>query len=243
MAGAIAAFVAWYPQLKRIWPLLLTLPFFFSPRSLSSYLVDLVPIALVAALSVDGEQDMEKAVRHREACLSRPSVLVVALACVGLMIVSVVAFVGPPLQLSVRSISTSHAGTELDSVTISVVNRTPDALVPHFLVNTATSQNDEGFWTRRSEVCAALGPRRLRDDHVVPAGTDALAPAWRAVVGRGIHGRSFVAEHVPLGHVPRLIARPRAGVPKALARQPVLPRVKSRSPFEDGPMEANHVTR
>ena len=54
MVGGIAAFVAWYPQLKRIWPLLLTVPFFFSPRSLSSYLVDLFPVALVAALSVDG---------------------------------------------------------------------------------------------------------------------------------------------------------------------------------------------
>ena len=51
--GVVAAFVAWYPQLKRVWPLLLTAPFFLSPRSLSSYLVDLVPIALVAALSVD----------------------------------------------------------------------------------------------------------------------------------------------------------------------------------------------
>ncbi len=54
MVGGVAAFVAWYPQLKRIWPLLLTVPFFFSPRSLSSYLVDLFPVALVAALSVDG---------------------------------------------------------------------------------------------------------------------------------------------------------------------------------------------
>ena len=53
MVGAVASFVAWYPHLKRIWPLLLTIPFFFSPRSLSSYLVDLIPIALVAAVSVD----------------------------------------------------------------------------------------------------------------------------------------------------------------------------------------------
>ena len=159
MVGGIAAFVAWYPQLKRIWPLLLTVPFFFSPRSLSSYLVDLFPVALVAALSVDGvpREASEDGTAWRD-LLRRPSVLVVAASCVGVVIASFMAFSGPPLQLSVRSVVTSHAGTELDEVTVSVVNRSSERLVPHFLVNSATSQNYDGFWTPSDGGLAALGP-------------------------------------------------------------------------------------
>ena len=159
MVGVLAAFVAWYPRLKRIWPLLLTIPFFFSPRSLSSYLVDLVPIALVAALSVDDvPQSAPEGRTASQALRARPSVLVVGVSCLGVVIASFMAFIGPPLQLSVRSIITSHAGTELDAVTVSVVNRTSHRLVPQFLVNTATSQNYEGFWTPSERNQAALGP-------------------------------------------------------------------------------------
>ena len=158
MVGSVAAFVAWYPQLKRIWPLLLTIPFFISPRSLSSYIVDLFPVVLVAALSVEAPRlgvDKRSAPRHR---LARPSVLVVALSGVGVVLVSLVAFSGPPLQLSVRSIITSHSGRQLDAVTVSVVNGTSAALVPHFLVNTATSQDYEGFWVPSERGPVVLEP-------------------------------------------------------------------------------------
>jgi hypothetical protein len=159
MVGVVAGFVAWYPQLKRIWPLLLTIPFFFSPRSLSSYLVDLFPVALVAALSVDGvPRDASEDRTAWRDVLRRPSVLVVVASCIGVVISSLMAFSGPPLQLSVRSVITSDAGTELDAVTVSVVNRTPDRLVPHFFVNSATSQNYDGFWTVSKHGLAALGP-------------------------------------------------------------------------------------
>ena len=142
MIGCVAAFVAWYPQLKRIWPLLLAIPFFFSPRSLSSYLVDLFPIALVAAVSVEGvfREVSEDRTTSRN-LLARPSILVVALAGVGVVIASFIAFSEPPLQLSIRSVVTSHAGTQLTAVTVSVVNRTSDTLAPHFLVDAATSKN------------------------------------------------------------------------------------------------------
>jgi hypothetical protein len=179
MVAVVAAFVAWYPQLKRIWPLLLTAPFFFSPRSLSSYLVDLIPIVIVAALSVDS---VPQAVRSddpgaRDAWL-RPSVLVVAISGVGMTIASSVAFIGPPLQLSVRGIVTSQAGTELDAVTVSVVNQTPETLVPRFLVDTATGQNYDGFWTPRGVHTSALGPHDSERLTLYP-------PAWTAAPRRG----------------------------------------------------------
>ncbi len=159
MTGAIAAFVAWYPHLKRIWPLLVVIPFFFSPRSLSSYLVDLFPIVLVAALSVDGvpAQTLEAGRKPRSSWL-RPSVAVFAVSCVGVVVASFVAFSGPPLQLTVRSIRSSDAGTQLDAVTVSVVNRTSGRLVPHFLVNTTTSLNYLGFWTPSRGHSTAIGP-------------------------------------------------------------------------------------
>jgi hypothetical protein len=159
MVGSVAALVAWYPHLKRIWPLLLAVPFFLSPRSLSSYLVDLFPVAVVAALSVDGAPargaEEPRPRRHQRA---RPSVLVVALSGVGVVLVSLVAFSGPPLQLSVRSIITSHGGRQLDAVTVSVVNGSSAALVPHFLVNTATSQDYEGFWVPSERGPVVLEP-------------------------------------------------------------------------------------
>lgn len=181
MIGAIAAFVAWYPQLKRIWPLLVVIPFFFSPRSLSSYLVDLVPVVLIAALSVDGvvhEAPESRAVSPKP--LARPAVVVLAVSCVGVVVASFLAFGGPPLQLSVRSIRTSHAGRELDAVTVSVTNETSSRLVPHFVVNTATSQNYEGFWTTSHRRSAALGPR---DSETVTLYPPAQTPAPQ----RGAH--------------------------------------------------------
>ena len=178
MVGVVAAFVAWYPQLKRIWPVLLTIPFFLAPRSLSSYLVDLIPVALVAALSVDSvlgdASEDRKAWRDQ---FARPSVLVVVVSCVGVVIASFMAFSGSPLQLSVRSFITSHAGTELDAVTVSVVNRTSDRLVPHFLVNAATGQNYDGFWTPHRRL-AVLGPHDSETITLYP-------PAWTAAPRRG----------------------------------------------------------
>ncbi len=189
MVASIAAFVAWYAQLKRIWPLLVTVPFFFSPRSLSSYLVDLFPIVLVAALSVDGLP--RKAIDDRRTVRDvrrRPSVLVAALSCVGIVIASFMAFGRPPpLQLSVRSVVTSDAGTQLESVTVSVVNRTGDGIDPHFLVNTATSQNYEGFWRSSERGRAALGPHDSETITLYPPAQTAGATAWRPMVGPGVH--------------------------------------------------------
>jgi hypothetical protein len=158
LVGSVAAFVAWYPYLKRLWPLLMTIPFFVSPRSLSSYLLDLIPVALVAALSVDEVPRREPEEKSQRHVLARPSVLVVALSGLGVVLASFAAFNGPPLQLSVHSIVTSHGGRQLDAVTVSVDNQTSAALVPHFLVNTGTSQNYEGFWAPSERGTVVLEP-------------------------------------------------------------------------------------
>jgi hypothetical protein len=52
LVALLAAMVVWFPTMKRIWMLLVPLAFFVAPRSLSSYLLDLYPAAIVAAISV-----------------------------------------------------------------------------------------------------------------------------------------------------------------------------------------------
>jgi hypothetical protein len=157
MAAVLVALIVWYGRLKRIALLLVPIPFFFSPRSLSTYLVDVIPVALVAALSVDdaaghGFLESKRALRTWP---GRLSALAFALPCVGLVIATTLAFVGPPLQLSVQSIRVSDLGKMLDSITISVHNRTDAALTPHFMIN--TGGNLTGFWTRSGRRPVVLG--------------------------------------------------------------------------------------
>jgi hypothetical protein len=180
LVGCIAAFVAWYPYLKRLWPLLMTIPFFISPRSLSSYFLDLFPVALVAALSVDGVPLPEPEEKPKRRPLARTSVLVVALSGVGVVLASFMAFVAPPLQLSVRNIVTSHDGRQLNTVTVSVVNRTSATLAPHFLVNTGTSQNYEGFWSPAEQGQVVLEPHEAETITLRP-------PASQDAPRRGAH--------------------------------------------------------
>ncbi|HUY23277.1 MAG TPA: hypothetical protein VMV22_13150 [Acidimicrobiales bacterium] len=188
--SVVAAFVVWYPAMKRIWPLLLPVAFFFSARSLSSYLVDLFPMAVVAAVTVAAgarpPSQPRPAVaapwaRLRGLLGARPALLM-AFPVTGVVVVSLLAFSAAPLQLAVRSVRTSHAGRSLDAVTVTVHNRTAGALTPHFLVNTGSSVN--GFWATASDRPVVIGPHASR--------TVTLRPP----VGTGVpqHGARWLVE-------------------------------------------------
>ena len=79
-------------------------------------------------------------------------------------------------------------------MTVSVVNRTPDRLVPHFFVNTATSQNYEGFWTPSERGLVAIGPH---DSETItlypPARTAAPRRGARWLVGVYTIGPSWLS--------------------------------------------------
>jgi hypothetical protein len=157
VVAAIAGFVIWYPSLKRIWLVLVVLPFFFAPRSLATYLVDLLPAAVIAALSVRGPSaPVPSALGPRAVPARRALLAVVGVCCPGAVVASALAFVGAPLQMSVGGIVTSHGDRELDAVTVSVVNRTGSRLTPHFMVNTGS--NPQGFWTAAGHGPVVLGP-------------------------------------------------------------------------------------
>ena len=163
--GVLSAFVVFYPGLKRIWPLLLPLVFFFSTRSLSSYLVDLFPVAVVAAITVGAARSgasRPAPVSGRETRGRRPvprrGVALVALLALAVTGTSAAAFSGAPLSLSVRAVRTSHGGSSLDAVTVTVHNRTDGTVTPHFLVNTGS--NPDGFWLPAHHRAVVVGAHR-----------------------------------------------------------------------------------
>src|ERR1035441_3482101 len=51
-AALLLAMVIWFPAMRRIWLFVLPLVFFVAARSLTSYLVDFFPAAVVAAITV-----------------------------------------------------------------------------------------------------------------------------------------------------------------------------------------------
>ena len=151
----VAALVVWYPGMKRIWMLLLPLTFFVAPRSLLSYLIDLYPAAIVAAVSVaPAVRSAHTRAGHR---LRMPFGLAVLVPAAAAIVVSVLAFTSPPLRLDVATFTSSHAATSLDSVTVDVQNATGGTVVPHFMV-TFGNAHPSGFWITADSRPVVLGP-------------------------------------------------------------------------------------
>ncbi|HXQ43820.1 MAG TPA: hypothetical protein VN816_04205 [Acidimicrobiales bacterium] len=146
----LGLFVTTYPRLKRVWLVVVPLAMFVSPRSLSSYLVDFIPVALLAAVTVAGT----KTPRHRDrtdavATDRRPSLRVAlcAVPALGAVAAAVLAFMGPPLALTVLRVDTSAGGRTLTAITLSVHNLTDSPEVPHVTVTMGTHLN--GYWLPR----------------------------------------------------------------------------------------------
>jgi hypothetical protein len=169
--AVVVAFAAFYPTLKRIWPLLLPAVFFFSARSLSSYLVNLFPVAVIAAATVTAavpasprrsglRRSMGPTALAPTARVSATGgrALLVALLTTGAVALSVLALTSSPLQLTVRAVTTSHGGRTVDTVTVGVRNRTGAAVTPHFLVN--TGDNPNGFWLVADGRPTVVGPHQ-----------------------------------------------------------------------------------
>jgi uncharacterized membrane protein len=151
----LGALAAWYPRMKRIWLLVLPLVFFVAPRSLLSYLLDLLPAAIVAAVTVAPapRPALGPGVRRYNVAVGLVAVVPAAAA----VVVAVLAFSSPPLQLDVQSFASSHAATSLDAVTVDVHNTTDQEVVPHFMV-TISSAHPDGFWHTASHRPVVLGP-------------------------------------------------------------------------------------
>jgi hypothetical protein len=182
LVALLLAFVVWYPAMKRIWMLLLPMTFFVAPRSLSTYLLDLLPAALVAAVSVApapapapapakapakapahvpareaGPAAREAGPAARSQRPLRPAVVAVLAVTVASVVVAVVAFFSAPLGIDVQSVTTSAGAAAVESVTVVVHNRTGRPVVPHFMVDIADT-HPAGFWYPAHHRSVVIGP-------------------------------------------------------------------------------------
>jgi len=150
LVAMLAAYAQWESRLKRAWLFLVPLVLFLPDRSLANYLIDFVPAALVAALSVTAVAvtSTDWVVGGAERRWPRPLVVLVpvlaSLALVG------VAFTSAPLELTVNSVSvagvaTVDGGQHFRSVEVTVQNTSDAALTPHFMVSSGAG-HPNAFW-------------------------------------------------------------------------------------------------
>jgi uncharacterized membrane protein len=161
----LAALVVWYPFMKRIWMLLVPLIFFVATRSLSTYLLDLYPAAVIAAISVSPARPSSVGREGRARAILGLAAIGSAVAA---MVVSALAFLSPPLEIGVRSVSTSQAASSLAALTLRVQNHTDETVEPHFMVSTGNA-NPDGFWYPAHRRPFVLGPHRASTVTVYPS--------------------------------------------------------------------------
>jgi uncharacterized membrane protein len=177
LLATLAAFVAWFGPLKRMWLLLLPLTFFFSPRSFTGYLIDFFPAALVALLTVDPAR--APATDWRWGRLSPPRVVLGALA-LATGVVAALALTGAPLTLSYRSSDIGPSQQHIFAVTVTATNNTDATLTPNFMLDVGAA-HPTGFWTAAHGRPVVIGPHRsVTVTLFPPAGTATYLPPWAA---------------------------------------------------------------
>ncbi len=139
----LALYLALYPLLKAWAVILPSIVLFFSARSFGSYLITLVPAALVAAYSV-GRFD-----RSPSRLWPRVAIGGAATTLAGLVIVF---SYGPPLGLQITDVHTSGQLATVESMGVRATNRTRSPIRPAFSVESGGTVS--AFWIQS-------GPRRL----------------------------------------------------------------------------------
>jgi hypothetical protein len=171
LVALLAALVLWYPRMKPAWMLLLPIGFFVAPRSLFTYLIDLYPAALVAAVSVSAVRRPEgRAARaHTTRRSRRPLVLAVAIPMAAAVALTVLAFLSAPLELGVRSVRASQGAALINAVTLRVANTTGQTVDPRFMVNVGSS-HPNGFWHQAGGGQVVIGPHQSAVVTLLPPG-------------------------------------------------------------------------
>ena len=139
LVAQLVAMVLWYPALKRSWLFFLPLTLAIPGRSLSDYLVDLVPVAFVAALSVQAVARPRVTTRHAR------SRLIIAVPLVASALVAALAFRSAPLSVHVDNVTTADSHQRLTSITLTVRNQSGPSLTPRFMM-TINGGHPSGFW-------------------------------------------------------------------------------------------------
>ena len=154
-AALLLAMVIWFPAMRRIWLFVVPIVFFVAARSLTSYLVDFFPAAVVAAVTVSAVGAKPRIITTARVRVAL--VATTAAAAVAAVVVASLAFVSPPLQLAVRGVRTSNMAVTLNAVTVTVDNQTDQTVIPHFMV-VIGSGHPSGYWTRPGGGPVVLAP-------------------------------------------------------------------------------------
>jgi hypothetical protein len=151
MAGLLAIYAATYPRLRPVTFLLPALVLFFATRSYGSYLVGLIPPALVAAATTGTREPVSQAQTSprarrgawRRSTLRRWPVVAGATGAIG--VAALVALLsGSPLSVSISGVKTTGQLATVDQVNVRVHNRSSSPQRPHFTVNSGDAVT--AFW-------------------------------------------------------------------------------------------------
>ena len=135
LGGLLVVFLAGYRSLKS-WVFLLPAPvLFFAARSFGSYLVVLVPAAVAAAATTRPAT--------RSGAMQRWWLLAAAGVIAGGTLILTLAS-APPLDLSVRAVTTTGQLATVDRLQVTVHNRTGLPQQPHFTLETGSTLTS--FW-------------------------------------------------------------------------------------------------
>lgn len=138
--GALVALALWYPHFKRTWLLVLPLVLFLPGRSLSNYLLDFFPVALVAASTV-----RPAPVGSGLGVATWPRRLLIATPLVGAVAGIILAFQSVPLTVRIDSVTASAHQPTFQAITVTVHNDSSHSVTPNFMISIGGS-HPTGFW-------------------------------------------------------------------------------------------------
>ncbi len=163
IAGALGwatvglGYVLWYKNLKRAWLFLLPIVLFVPARSLSSYLVDFFPAAILAAATTTAPTTT-----FLPRLRTPKRVALILAPVVALLLTAGYSFSSPTLNVKVVTFSTLDSNLYLHSVTAQITNNSGKAVDAHVLVEIG-SDHPTGFWfDSRDNNSLHLGPHEIR---------------------------------------------------------------------------------
>lgn len=141
MVAALAAFANWYQYLKRAWVFLIALAFFWPMRSFGSYMIMLLPAALIATTTVrDAPTPRPRSAHNIRLVRFGVGVVLVASLCSAVAAVTL----SPSLSLRILSEGSTGEMQTIDYLTMLVTNTSSHPVHPHYAV-TPTGQISS-FW-------------------------------------------------------------------------------------------------
>ena len=156
----VAIYVVTYPAMKSLAVVLPAVVLFFSARSFGSYLVTLLPAAIVAACTIQplpGGRDAADATQGNGPVRVAPRYryakwVVAAGVAASVAAFLVVFFYAAPLSIEITAVRTSGQLATVVELGLSVTNNAGSEVSPHFTVESGGTLTS--FWVTR-------GPRRL----------------------------------------------------------------------------------